>query len=217
MKIFKLVSKEHDESLLQLDLNNIQNWCKDNFIKINIDKTKFMSYTRKTNYYVSNYTIDGVKIEKTNSIKDLGIVFDDSLRFNNHVNTITSEARRIIGFIFRQWPNFKNHRTYIHLYQLLVRPKIEFGSTVWNDIPNMLTNKLESVQKCFVRLLCFKMKWDYYSLNYNNLSTELGIESLALRRIKLDRKFITGILESNIISEHVLSNIGIKTTLHSLR
>ena len=62
--------------------------------------------------------------------KDLGIVFDNRLHFEQHVSYCTTKARQRIGLVKR---NFKHldERTFLTLYKSLIRPLLEYGSTVW--------------------------------------------------------------------------------------
>lgn len=54
------------------------------------------------------YEINGKHLEKVYLIKDLGVNFTPTLRFNTHIDTMVRETNRTLGFIFRTCSKFKN-------------------------------------------------------------------------------------------------------------
>lgn len=60
----------------------------------------------KTIYY-SIYSISNANIIKVDNIKGQGIIFENKLKFNIYVDTISIEAKRLINFIFNQLGNIK--------------------------------------------------------------------------------------------------------------
>ena len=69
--------------------------------------------------------------------KDLG--------WNTHTNRISTNANRTLGFLKR---NIKTKNTAIRTsaYQTLVRPQVEYASTVWSPFTHIYINKIEMVQ-----------------------------------------------------------------------
>jgi hypothetical protein len=59
LKIYRAITSVYDCKLLQHDINSVHNWCLANGMKINIDKTTIISYSRKTNSIplIINYVI----------------------------------------------------------------------------------------------------------------------------------------------------------------
>jgi len=54
-------------------------------LSLNIEKCKAVSYGRRPEI-CTNYNISGEIIEKIESIKDLGVTFDNKLKFDDHIN-----------------------------------------------------------------------------------------------------------------------------------
>ena len=64
----------------------------------------------------------------------------------NHINKITAKANRVLGFISRNLHSCpRNLRA--TAFQTLVRPHLEYCSTVWNPHTNELVEKIESIQR----------------------------------------------------------------------
>ena len=59
-----------------------------------------MSYGRRPEICI-NYNISGQIIEKTESIKDLGVglTFDNKLKFDDHINNKISTAYQMLGML----------------------------------------------------------------------------------------------------------------------
>jgi hypothetical protein len=57
VKIYQAVKSTKDCELLQSDINSIQGWCIANCMKLNITKTKVISFSKKTNVLIYDYTL----------------------------------------------------------------------------------------------------------------------------------------------------------------
>jgi len=75
-KIYKSVVTDDDANSLQrvVSRNRIMEWCNTWLLKLNINKCKVVSYSRKeiidSNYYITEENTDYI-LEKVDSIKDL--------------------------------------------------------------------------------------------------------------------------------------------------
>ena len=70
------------------------------------------------------------KIGVTTNERDLGVQIDPDLKFNQHVETVTSKANRMLGMIRRAY-TYKDGGTIKKLYTSLIRPILEYGNTAW--------------------------------------------------------------------------------------
>jgi hypothetical protein len=101
VKIFVPVQNEKDCLFLQSKLNQFLNWCKINCLNLNIKKCKCISFSRKINTISFNYKFDSEDILRCNVMNDLGVMLDDKLTFNVHIDYIVSKAMKCLGFIFK--------------------------------------------------------------------------------------------------------------------
>ena len=132
LKIFNSINSEDDYDSLQADINKLQDWCVLNKLHLNISKCKVLSFTNRRTSFVYDYSINGVILSRCTDTKDLGIIFDYQLSFKKHINSRTSEAMRMLGFIMRNCKNFNNLQALKILYYSFVRSKLEYGSIIWN-------------------------------------------------------------------------------------
>ena len=68
----------------------------------NVIKCYIISFTRSKNPNLSDYTMNGVPLQRVDEIRDLGVITTSSLSWNNHIDNIISKAARISGLIKRR-------------------------------------------------------------------------------------------------------------------
>jgi hypothetical protein len=103
-------------------------------MELNIQKTKIISFTRKTNKIRFNYYIKDVLISRSDCTKDLGVMLNSELYFRCHVNFVYSQALRTLGPIRFITYNFYSLDSLVVLYIALIRSNIEYASVVWNKL-----------------------------------------------------------------------------------
>lgn len=168
---------------LQADINAVYQWCIDNKLLFNPSKCCTMSFTRALQPLHANYHLSNDSINRVNSVKDLGVLFDAKLTFNDHISTLAAECYKRLGFVIRNARDFHDHRAIELLYSALVRSKIETASVVWGPHEKGYNLILEKVQKAFLRFL-YKKRFGYYPFLYPTqfLMGVLGFNSLETRR-----------------------------------
>lgn len=151
---------------------------------MNIKKCKFLSFSNRIVQLQTSYHINGILLEKVNSIKDLGITFDSKLRFDLHIEEIIKKAYRMLGFIMRATNKFTNLKCINMLFNALVRSILEYNSFVWAPHHDNQSHQIERIQRSYTRQLAFKYRITYN--NYNDRLEKFGMLSLSERRIYFD-------------------------------
>ena len=77
------------------------------------------------NDYMMNY----ISVLSDSSIKDLGIPFQDTLTFDEHISKITSTAISRLG-LMRNTFHIIDKKGFLILYMSNVRPILEYGISV---------------------------------------------------------------------------------------
>ena len=88
MKLYRIIHEEKDYTLLQEDLNSFASWCSNNSLILNANKCQKVSFSRRKSVISFDYSINNTGIDNLNFIKDLGVIFDSDLTFNNHIHFI---------------------------------------------------------------------------------------------------------------------------------
>jgi hypothetical protein len=79
IKIFRVIKSPNICNQLQSDIDSVQGWCTANFMKLNISKTRVISFSRKTNTMIYYYKLCHSSITHPDYIKDLGVFTDSKL------------------------------------------------------------------------------------------------------------------------------------------
>lgn len=213
LKIFKSINNISDCKELQDDLDRLFQWSCSN-LKFNINKCSIVRFSRKSeqNLIRVDYEMGGIKLVSRNSIKDLGIIFDEKFSFLNHVISICKSSFSVLGFIRRSSNFLKNNDVIKLLYCSLVRSRLEFGSVIWNPFYANQSDMIENVQKKFLRFLYFK-EFNHYTtiIPYSELLSLFNIDSLGERRrvamLVCLYKLVGGVIDDSTLLSKLQFNV----------
>ena len=118
-KIFADDTKIYNDSNsypdIQEDIVHLQNWSEKWKLFFNISKCKIMHIGNKDDQSRENYFMfDGqtkITIEECDQEKDLGVIFDETLIFDKHINSAINKANKMLGLIKRTF-NYLNRETF---------------------------------------------------------------------------------------------------------
>ena len=96
-----------------------------------------------------------VRLETVESEKDLGVIIDSALSFGEHISKI-SIANRNIGLIFKTFTSMDKDM-FLNLFKSLVRPHLEYASSVWSPQHKKDMIAIENVQRRATRMLPTRM------------------------------------------------------------
>ena len=117
---------------------------------------------------------------KINCEKDLRILISNDLRWKNHINAIAAKANRVLGMLLKTFTS-RDMNLWKLLYVSLVRPHLEFASTVWNPY---LAGDIETLEK--VQRRATRIPPEMRSFEYEDRLTMWGLTSLRERRVRGD-------------------------------
>jgi hypothetical protein len=173
---------------LQITLQKIHDWSCRWQMKINPSKSSTMQLGGKRTD--TEYTINDITIPLVHHVKDLGLVYDSSLKFDDYISNVTVRAYQRIGLIFRGFIS-KNTELLKRAYLTYVRPILEYCTCIWSPYLLKDIHKLENVQRYFTRRL-----FPRYTYTYQERLALLKIESLESRRLKFDIKMYFKIINN---------------------
>ena len=118
-------------------------------------------------------------LDNDEKMKYLGVIITNDLKWNTRVSNICTKANRTLGFLRRNLAACP--RDVIEsAYKVLVRPILEFGSSVWDPHSILLQDELEKVQKKAVRFVTGD--YVYETGHMTGILKQLKRESLKKRR-----------------------------------
>jgi len=150
----------------------------------------------------------------------LGILFNNKLSFNAHVEKVCNEAYKLLGFVIRNTREFRNFNALIIVFNTFVRSKLEYASIIWTPYYKQFINKIERIQNKFLRYLYYKIfRINSYQerVSYNTLLKIFGISSLATRHELLQLTFLYKLVNGIIDSSECLKLLNFNTKAVNLR
>ena len=172
------LSNQEDATLLQEYLARLEQWEKKWMMEFHPNKCQVMSVSRKPQPDVHKYTLHGITLEHTKAAKYLGVTITQDMRWNTHINNITTKASRSLSFVRRNL-QIRNQELKTRTYQALVRPLVEYASTVWDPHTQSNIRKVEMIQRTAARYVtnCWR-----YNASVTEMLDTLKWTSLAERR-----------------------------------
>ena len=118
------------------------------FTKQNVDKTKFLLFTK------SNKTLDVFikesKIEQTKSIKYLGVLIDDKLKWHEYINYVANKLSVAKGILCKFW-RYVPQNALISVYYSLAYSYLQYAILCWGNASTKELNKLQVCQNPLVK------------------------------------------------------------------
>lgn len=179
----------------------------------------FCTLFLKVNKLEFAYKLNDSVIERCNSFKDLGILFDSKLTFATHINNICNKAMKMLGFIIRNSKNFSNIQTFKSLYFCYVRPILEYGAVIWHPLYNTYVEQLERVQRKFAKFVVFKITGTYppRGIHEADLLRRVQMPSLLNRRNYMLIQFIFKLYRYLIDCPGLLEQLSLHVPSRSTR
>jgi len=94
------------------------------------------------------------------------------------------------------------------LYCSLGRSILEFASIIWYSKHNNLIDKLEKIQRRFLRMMAYKL--GRVDVSVDIIAMEFGLESLASRRLYNDIAFVHKLINGKLFCPESLRKINFK-------
>ena len=130
----------------------------------------YVNFTNKGKVIIDfTYVLGNKCLLAVTEVKDLGIHFSSNLCFNNHVQHIVSKSFQMLGFIRRIMKPFTDVTLSLFLYNSLVWSRLEYCSQVWSPSGKTFIDKIERVQKRFVKQLTYVNRTKYFETQYDTL------------------------------------------------
>jgi len=169
-------------------LQVIDEWCKNNDLIINYEKTNFMIFHKEKDLTIRNESISTIKvnnniINRVYKFKYLGVWLDPSLNFNEHYNTVINKVSHKIKFlngVKRYIPQSVMpviFNAYIHSY-------IDYALEIWCVQPDTMLKNLQKIVDSF--LVSY-----YYSSKLKKFKSRRNFSENDFQELRDKCKFLT--------------------------
>ena len=144
---------------LNVTLNNISNWSKANALTLNSSKCQALiigsSHNLKmlsNNDSVPPITIDDINIPLVKKYKNLGVIFDDTLSWTSHINSLVSKSYYKLRN-FRNQKNFLSPAVKLKLCDSLILSNFTYCDILFGNLSANLQQKVQRVQNSCLRFI----------------------------------------------------------------
>ena len=182
LKLFKRVEMEDDAIALQNNIAKLYDWTKYSLLNFHPNKCVPMRIKQRSKAlpFECFYNKDETWLKMVHSEKDLAVIFDNKLHFEEHIAQIVTKSTSLTGMIRRSFIHMDKFM-FKTLITSIVRPHLEYGAPVWNPHHKRLINKLENVQRRATKLIP-----GFANISYKDRLKSLQLPTLAYRRYRGD-------------------------------
>lgn len=144
--VYLTISSIDDCLKLQEDLSNLERWESDWLMEFHPGKCNILRITKKRSIVKYDYKLHGRTLESVSDAKYLGLTISDDTSWNKHIDKTTAKGNQRLGFLKRNLKiNSKDIKA--QAYKSLVRPTLEYSSSVWDPHTSRSSDALEMVQR----------------------------------------------------------------------
>jgi len=176
--LYRNINNNNDKTILQHDLDKLIDWEQKWKMQFNVDKCNTLHVSSPRKKIITPYFMHGQKLDRVTETKYLGVTITEDLKWNTHISKIVNSANSMMGMIKR---NIKKapRKTKEAAYKALIRPKVEYCSSIWDPHQANNISKIDGVQRRAARYVC-----NQYGRkdSVTDMVTSLGWEPLQQRR-----------------------------------
>ena len=141
------------------EINNelclIQNWCEQNKLTINVEKTNFVilkKFQNKFKFETDSIKMFGKTLTQKDTIKFLGVHLDCHLNWKTHINNLLTQLRPSTGLLYR-CSQYLPRNVLLLIYNSFIHSRLTYCIEAWGNAPSTHLNKILIFQKRLLRII----------------------------------------------------------------
>jgi len=139
------------QSVISRSFPKISAWLHANRLSLSIPKTFYQLYSAQETEINLNIPVGGSNLKRAKTVKYLGVLVDDNLKFKTHINKVSGICSRNLGVLYRA-KFLLNRELLILLYNALILPYLTYCSVIWGSNYHSSLKPIITVQKRATRL-----------------------------------------------------------------
>ena len=155
IQIYTTIEKNNDEdSKINNCLIDIKSWAERNFLKLNDKKTKFLQIkTKHSKISTDDFFITETEFKFESWVKNLGMIIDENLNFKKQINEVCRVGFFVIRQLWRIASKINSVALKIQLVHACILSKIDYGNSLYIDLPQKEIKKLQRLLNAAVRFI----------------------------------------------------------------
>ena len=166
------------QETLEIELPKIEKWFLSNKLTINASKTEYMINGIVQSENPFNISLNGTCLNKSNSVKYLGVMIDDKLSWKNHIELLEKKLSTACALICKL-RYFVDQNCLMKYYYAHVYSHLQYAVLAWGSSNKSTLNKLNVLHRRVVRLMTLHGPLKNF-FKYNDEDTQGNIKSLEL-------------------------------------
>ena len=158
------------ESVMNCKLKKLTEWLKSNKLSFNSGKSELVIFRSKTKKELDEITIkiNKSKLSPVPNVNYLGVVLDEFLSWDAHVNKLCKNLAQTNG-ILSKLRHYVPQKTCISVYFSLFYSFILYGSLAWQFTSKTNLNRVFILQKKCLRIITFSFYKDHSNPLFKDL------------------------------------------------
>ncbi|CAL4121761.1 unnamed protein product, partial [Meganyctiphanes norvegica] len=154
-------------------MTQLDSWFAKNLLTLNTDKSYFCIFRTVQSHMMNlpeKIEFNGKFINRSNSIKYLGITLDEHINWNEHVTNLTKSLKSLFTVFY----NIRRYLTKEHarvIYYTMIYSKVKYGICAYGFTKGENINKLQVLQNRLLKVLLEKK----IRFSTNELHKELDV------------------------------------------
>ena len=179
-KLMRIIKDENDCKELQNDIDKIHAWSQRWKLEFNTKKCHVVEFGKSKKRPSWIYRMGTEPVLKSKDEKDLGVVIQDTLSPERHINGIFGSTYHLLTNI-RVAFHYMDKEMMKNIITSMVRPKLEYAAVVWAPHKKKHTRKIERIQR-----VATKMVPELKDLSYEERLEAMSLPTLQERRVRGD-------------------------------
>ena len=143
-------------------IHDVRSWYTQNFLKLNDEKTEVLiiSSRHKLPVQLPPLQIGNERIQPTSMARNLGVVFDNSLKLDKQINQVVQQSFHSLRNMHKIRACLPDDaaKTMVHT---LISSKLDYCNSLYFGLPQTQMSKLQYVQNAAARLITHTHKYDH--------------------------------------------------------
>ena len=201
-------------NILKDCLDKIKTWTNRNSLKLNDLKTKFVEIRTRNSYnFLNSFTILNKNFECDSYAKNLGVIIDENLCFNNQINEVCKSGFVFLRQLWRISSKVKSITLKTQLVHSCILSKIDYCNSLYLNLPLKQINKLQRLLNASIRFI--------FNIKQRKTSITPYFKKAHILPVKLRLRFKMCVLVFKCVNglapHYLMSLIRRKISLESLR
>jgi hypothetical protein len=138
------------QSSLQTALIDIDQWCSNNRMVLNPQKTKSMIVSTRQKHQLSptplDLSIGNCSIEQVSEFKLLGVTIDNSLRWHSHIENVCKHISKNI-FLLSRLQSIISYDARKAFFNAHIKAHIDYASILWDGCSDVIFKHINSLHR----------------------------------------------------------------------